>query len=117
MLDALRDWFFGLGAEYGVNPLLFGAIYVGAIPFFTASVAWIVRNARRGRSVVVPALCAGFFFVSAYLYLIVAGQNVPWWVYGVVGLLVVGGAWSTARSVRQKVADARTDTLPDGPPT
>ena len=107
MFDAVSDWFFSLGAEYGVNPLVFGAIYVGAIPLFTLSVGWLVRNARRGQSVVVPALAAGFFFVSAYLYLIVAGQNVPWWVYAAVVALVVGGAWSTVRSVRQKVADAR----------
>ena len=106
MFDAVREWFLGLGAEYGVDPLIFGAIYVGAIPLFTASVAWLVRNARAGRSVVVPALAAGFFFVSAYLYLIVAGQNVPWWVYAFVALLVAGGAWSTVRSVRAKVAEA-----------
>lgn len=107
MLDALREWFLGLGADYGVNPFVFGAIYVGAIPFFTASVAWLVRNARRGRSVVAPALAAGFCFVSAYLYLIVAGRNVPAWVYGFLALLVAVGAWSTVRSVRKKVADAR----------
>ena len=109
MFDAVREWFLGLGAEYGVNPLIFGAIYVGAIPLFTASVAWLVRNARTGRSVVAPALAAGFFFVSAYLYLIVAGENVPWWVYAAVVALVAGGAWSTVRSVRAKVAAARID--------
>ena len=115
MFDALRDWFFGLGAAYGVNPLVFGAIYVGAIPFFTASVAWLVRNARRGTSVVVPALAAGFFFVSAYLYLIVAGRNVPAWVYAFVAVLVIGGAWSTVRSVRAKVAAARAAPVPRSP--
>lgn len=112
MFDAVREWFLRLGAEYGVNPIVFGAIYVGAIPFFTASVAWLVRNARAGRSVVVPALAAGFFFVSAYLYLIVAGKNVPWWVYAFVVVLVVGGAVSTARQVRRKVDAAREDAAP-----
>ena len=32
--EAIQNWFLGLGAEYGVNPFIFGAIYVGAIPFF-----------------------------------------------------------------------------------
>ena len=109
MFEAVNEWFLGLGAEYGVNPYVFGAIYVGAIPLFTASVAWLVRNARTGRSVVVPALAAGFWFVSAYLYLIVAGENVPWWVYAFVAALVIGGAWSTVRSVRAKVAEARAE--------
>ena len=112
MLDALRDWFFSLGAEYGVDPLVFGAIYVGAIPLFTLSVGWLVRNVRRGRSPVLPALCAGACFVSAYMYLLVAGRNVPAWVYAAVVALVVGGAWSAVRSVRRKVAAARAEGAP-----
>lgn len=106
MWDSLRDWFLGLGTAYGVDPVLFGIIYVGAIPFFTASIGWLVRNARLGKSVVVPALSAGFFFVSAYLYLIVAGRNVPVWVYAFVALLVAGGAWLTVRKVRARIAHA-----------
>lgn len=104
MLDALRDWFLGLGAAYGVDPLVFGAIYVGAIPFFTASVAWVVRNLRRRRSIALPALAASFFFVSAYLYLLVAGENIPGWVWGVLGAMVVGGAVSTVRRIRARAA-------------
>ena len=105
MWDALREWFLGLGAAYGVNPVVFGAIYVGAIPFFLFSVSRVVQNLRRGQSPVVPALFAGFFFVSAYLYLIVAGRGVPVWVYAAVVLLVIGGAWSTVRKVRARAAE------------
>ncbi|OZC04111.1 hypothetical protein [Rubricoccus marinus] len=113
MLEALRDWFLSLGTEYGVNPWIFGGIYVGAIPLFSLSVAWLVRNARQRRSIVAPALAAGFFFVSAYLYLIIAGENVPAWVYVFVVLLVAGGAWSAVRKVRAQIADA---TAPEGTP-
>jgi len=110
MWTSIQEWFLGLGAEYGVDPLIFGAIYVGAIPFFTLSVAWVVRNRRRGKSIVVPALLASFFFVSAYLYLLVAGQNIPWWVYGVLVAMVVGGAWSTVRKVRARAAEPAPKT-------
>ena len=102
--QAIQDWFFGLGAQYGVDPLIFGAIYVGAIPFFTLSLGWLVRNLRRKRSVVLPTLAAGFFFISAYLYLLVAGENIPVWVYAVVAALVAFGAYSTVRKVRKRVA-------------
>ena len=101
--QSIQNWFLGLGAEYGINPLIFGAIYVGAIPFFSLSVAQLVRNYRRGKSVAVPALLAMFFFISAYIYLIFAGKNVPWWVYGAVVLLLVGGAYSTIRKVRRQI--------------
>ena len=101
--SAIKDWFLSLGQQYHVNPVIFGAIYIGAIPFFSASVAWLVRNYRRGKSIVLPTLSAGFCFVSAYLYLIVAGRNVPIWVYGVVVALLVFGAVSTIRKIRKQI--------------
>jgi hypothetical protein len=103
-LTSLHDWFLGLGAQYGVNPYIFGAIYVGAIPFFLASIGWFVRRRRAGASVVVPTLSAGFFFVSAYLYLAIAGKNIPVWVWIFLAMLIAYGAWSTIRDVRRKVA-------------
>ncbi|MEO9887127.1 MAG: FAD-dependent oxidoreductase [Balneola sp.] len=104
-LEMAKEWFLGLGEQYGVNPIIFGSIYVGAIPFFTLSLGWLVKNYRKGKSIVVPALSTTFFFISAYLYLIIAGKNVPWWVYGVVVLLVVGGAYSTIQKIRKRVDD------------
>ena len=104
MLSDLNQWFLSLGAEYGVNPYVFGAIYVGAIPFFLASIAWLVKRAKAGRSTVVPTMLAGFFFVSAYLYLAIAGENIPLWVWIFLAALVAYGAWSTIRDTRRKIA-------------
>ncbi len=105
MWEAFVDWFFSLGANYGVNPFIFGGIYIGAIPFFSLSVGWIIRNYRRGKSIAVPAMFALFFFISAYLYLIIAGRNVPWWVYAVVILMVAYGAFSTVRKIQSRVSE------------
>ena len=107
MIETISDWFLSLGENYGVNPWIFGAIYVGAIPFFLASVTWIVKRARAGRSTVVPTMLAGFFFVSAYLYLAIAGRDIPVWVWVFLALLIVWGAWSQIRNTRRKIADAR----------
>ncbi len=106
MIAAVMHWFLGLGARHGVDPWIFGVIYVGAVPFFLVSVAWLVRNARQKRSVALPAIAAGFFFLSAYLYLIVVGHDVSAWVYVALGLLVAGSAASTIRGVRRKVRAA-----------
>ena len=102
-LHLVKEWFFSLGQQYHVNPIVFGAIYVGAIPFFMASISWLVRNYRRNRSIVLPVMSAGFFFISAYLYLMIAGRNVPFWVYGIVGALLVFGAVSTVKKVRRQI--------------
>lgn len=103
--EVAKEWFLGLGEQYGVNPIIFGSIYVGAIPFFTISLGWLVKNYRKGKSIVFPALSTTFFFISAYLYLIVAGKNVPIWVYGVIVLLVIGGAYSTLQKIKRKVEE------------
>ena len=106
MIETVQEWFLSLGSEYGVNPWIFGAIYVGAIPFFLASIAWLVRRARAGQSTVVPTLLAGFFFVSAYLYLAIAGRNIPVWVWVFLAVLVIYGAFSTIRDTRRKIGQA-----------
>lgn len=107
MFEQVYSWFMSLGDQYGVNPLIFGLIYIGAIPFFTLSIAWLVRNYRRGLSIVLPVLSATFFFISAYLYLMVAGENVPWWIYAVVILMLVYGAWSTYQKVKIRIKETR----------
>jgi hypothetical protein len=104
LLADIEGWFLGLGNKYGVNPFVFGAIYVGAIPFFSLSIAWLVRNLRRKRPVIAPLLASGFFFISAYLYLLIAGKNIPIWVYIFIVALLGLAAWSTIRRVRSRVA-------------
>lgn len=43
------------------------------------------------------------FFISAYVYLIIAGKNVPYWVYVFLAVLIIFGAWSTIRKVRRRI--------------
>lgn len=104
-LSVAKDWFLSLGRQYGVDPILFGTIYVGAIPFFTLSIAWLVRNLRSGRSPAAPILCASFFFISAYLYLLFAGRNIPLWVYFFIAAFVVFGIYSTVRKVKERLGE------------
>ena len=101
--QTVQTFFLGLGTKYGVNPWIFGAIYVGAIPFFTASVAWLVRSVRRKRPLLPPLLSAGFFFISAYLYLIAVGRNVPAWAWCLIGGMVVLGGVGAARKIWKRL--------------
>jgi len=107
--DAAKAWFLGLGAQYGVDPLIFGAIYVGAIPFFLVFSAWTVRRLRAGRPATVPIIGTGISFVAAYLYLAIAGRGIPWWVWAVLAAFIAAGAYSAVRDLRKK---ARTTDDP-----
>ncbi|MDZ4822941.1 MAG: hypothetical protein SH856_05740 [Flavobacteriales bacterium] len=100
--ETFKDWFLSLGEKYNVNPYIFGGIYVGAIPFFFLSLAWTIKNIKKKKSIVLPALLTGFFFISAYLYLIIAGKNIPVWVYIFIVIMVGYGVFSTIRIIKSK---------------
>lgn len=110
MLESINAWILAQGAQYNVNPYIFVAIYVGAIPFFLASIAWLVKRARAGRSTVLPTMLAGFFFVSAYIYLAIFGQDIPLWVWIFLAVLIAYGAWSQVRETRKKIAAAKSES-------
>jgi len=110
MLASINEWILAQGELYNVNPYVFGAIYIGAIPFFLASIGWLVKRARAGRSTVAPTMLAGFFFVSAYLYLAIFGQDIPLWVWIFLAALIAYGAFSTVRDTRRKIAAAKEET-------
>ena len=112
MWEAFTEWFMSLGDEYGVNPIIFGSIYVGAIPFFTLCVGWLVRNLRRKKSIVLPTLSASFFFISAYLYLLIAGRNIPLWVYAFIAAMVAFGVYSTVKKIRAQARQPDADSPP-----
>jgi hypothetical protein len=100
---AALDQVQALGARHGVDPVLFATIYIGAIPFFLLFSGLAVRRLRAGRPAALWIVAAGLCFVSAYLYLAVAGRGIPAWVWMVVAALAGYGAWSAVRSAQRKL--------------
>lgn len=100
IINSISTWFLSLGKTYGVNPIIFGSIYVGSIPLFTLSLAWFIKNMKAKKPIVLPAFITAFLFVSAYLYLIIAGKNVPLWVYLFISVMILSGIYTTWRKVQ-----------------
>ena len=107
--ELFTEWFLSLGAEYGVDPIIFGSIYLGAIPVFWLCIAWLARNLRRGVSIAGPVMGAGLCAISAYIYLLIVGENLPLWVYGAVVALIAYGGYETAKKVRSKMDEHAPD--------
>jgi ABC-type Co2+ transport system permease subunit len=100
--EMFKEWFLSLGEKYNVNPYIFGGIYVGAIPFFFLSLYWLTKNIKSKKSIILPVLSTSFFFVSAYLYLVIAGKNIPVWVYIFISVMVMYGIYSTGKKIKEK---------------
>lgn len=104
-LQAAQDWVMGLGVQYGVNPVIFGAIYVGAIPFFLFFTGLAVKRVRSRQGAVLPITAAGLCFVSAYIYLAIVGRGIPLWVWGFLALVIAYGAWGAVKNFRNKLIE------------
>ena len=96
-MDAARE-------IYGVNPVVFLALFFGASPLFYYAIYRMVRAAAK-KSLNEVTLWSMIFLLSTaapYLYVLVAGKNLPWWVYIVIGLLLAQAVWSLIRRLRSK---------------
>jgi hypothetical protein len=103
MVDGLIDWLGGLGEQYGVDPVVYAVLYVGAAPLLFVSLGWLIRRIRGSESVLGPAVASAFFFSVPTLYVIIAGRDLPAWVYAVLAVLAGIGAVITVRHVRNAV--------------
>jgi hypothetical protein len=99
LMQAARD-------NYSVDPVVFLIIYLGSAPFFYYSLFRMIRALAKkaGKEVMLWSavfLCAN---VAPFLYVLLFGRNLPWWVYGVIALLIGQGVFSLAIKLRKKPA-------------
>jgi fatty acid desaturase len=88
--------------QYGVNPVIFLVIFLGCAPFFYYSLFRMMRALakKRGKEVMVWStvfLCAT---AAPFIYVLFFGRNLPWWVYGIIALLIGQGIFSLIRKLR-----------------
>jgi len=102
MWDDLLAWLASLGEDHGVDPLIYAILYVGCVPLFLGSLAWLVRSIRRREPLLAPALATAVFFSLPALYVLVAGRSLPEWVYG----LLIGGTMLGAIGIIRRIASA-----------
>lgn len=105
--DDAIDWLLRLGDDFGVDPVVYAVIYVGALPLFLLSLGWLVRTLRRRGPLARPLLSTVLFFLAPTVYVFVAGRNLPAWVYAVLVALTLMGAAVTLLRIRARVQ--RTD--------
>jgi hypothetical protein len=105
-VEGFSDWFFGLSENYGVNPWVFGVLYIGGIPVFLGVAAWMASRARGKKPVLLQASLLIFLAILPYLYVAIFGENLPLWVYGAIAAMIGFGVWSTVRKVQKQKAEA-----------
>ena len=96
--------------HYGVDPVVFVALYLGSAPFFYYSLFRLMRALAKRLSKAVMLWSAVFLCatVAPYVYVLLFGRNLPWWVHGIIALLIGLGVLSLVRKLRGKPATCAT---------
>jgi hypothetical protein len=90
--------------NYGVNPIIFLAIYLLCVPIFYYSIIRTIRAITKKLTKDIMIWSAIFLGanVAPFIYVIFFGHNIPWWVYGVLIILVGQGIYSLFAKIRKR---------------
>jgi len=90
--------------NYGVDPIVWLVISTAAAPLFYYSIYRLVKALAKKRGNEIMLWSAVFLAatIAPYLYVLLFGRNLPWWIYGAVALLVGQGVFSLVRKLVKK---------------
>ena len=102
LMQAARD-------NYSVDPVAFVAIYLVSVPVFYYSLLRMIRALAKGLGKEIMLWSSVFLctVVAPFLYVLFFGRNLPWWVYGIIALLIGQGVFSLVRKLRASAARAK----------
>jgi hypothetical protein len=131
---AIRDFVVGLGdipfvrfllskigeimevarTRYNVNPVVFLILYVVPGPFWYYTVFRTIRAIakKNTRELMLWAMICLVLTVEPYLYVLIFGRNMPWWIYIIIGLLVAQGLFMLGRKLLKKPKPAQEGQKP-----
>lgn len=106
VLGSIRDLMRAARESYGVDPVAFLVIYLASAPFFYYSIFRMVRALaqRKQQEILLWSMVFLGSTVAPFLYVLVFGRNMPWWMYVVIALLIGQGVYSLIRRLRKKQA-------------
>lgn len=89
---------------YGVDPVIFLVIYLACAPIWYFSLFRTVRaGALRRTSELLPwSMVFLAATVAPFVYVMLFGRNLPWWVYGVIAALVAQGVLGLVRRLGKR---------------
>ena len=101
----LRHWHALLlfGTAHGVNPWLFGALYLVHHPLFWGTMAWLAARVRRKRPVALQVTLGVVFWLMPYAYVFIFGHALPWWAYALALIVLAVGGTHALKEIRRRL--------------
>ncbi len=103
-MSQLHAWMEATRAQYGVNPVVFLVLMVLCAPFFYFSIYRLIRAGVKKDKKSLTAWSTVFLVTTVlpYLYVLLFGHNLPWYVYLILAVLIGHSGWSLYRKLKGK---------------
>ena len=113
--DRMAAWISHIQQTYGVDPYVFVGLYLSMhLGCFYWALYKVVRHARARSWDAVSAwgLLMAFSFLAPYLYVLVAGRNLPGWFNWVLGGLIVFSVGTMGMKVKRAMQASGSGDVP-----
>ena len=108
LIGKFDAWVQDIHADFGVHPYIFVALTVICAPFFYYSIYRLIKGlAKKDRSQI--TVWSTVFLAATcvpYIYVLLFGHGMPWWIYLVFGALLLQGVFSLIGRLRKGRAAA-----------
>ena len=91
LLERLQRWAATVADHHGVDPYVYLALTTACAPVFYYSIYRVTRAVAHRQAPAINAWSAALLgaTVVPYVYVLVFGRALPWWIYFVLGVLLV----------------------------
>lgn len=112
MITHLWEHVHTLSVRYGLNPAIFGVLYIAHHPLFWGTMAWLAARVRLRRPVRLQVALGVFFWVMPYAYIVLFGRNLPLWIYPIVGVVLLVGGRHAVGEIRKNLGRRAASQTP-----
>jgi ubiquinone/menaquinone biosynthesis C-methylase UbiE len=108
-------WLHTIEQNYSVNPVIFAVLYFGTfIPcwYYVFKIIWALKNREVNRLLWYFSVEL-FLLALPYLYVLIWGRNLPFWVYIVLILLIILSSITVFRKINEKMDKAKSQKFWD----
>jgi hypothetical protein len=107
LLSQIRLLMDNARTKYGVDPVVFLVIYLACAPVFYYSIIRTIRALAKKNSAQLLVWSMVFLLstVAPFVYVLIFGRNIPWWVYALLAVLIGQAVLSLILRLRRKPGD------------
>lgn len=103
--QTIHDYYFAISIKYHVDPVVFISIHAVCTPLLLINIWWLVRTKKQNKPIIVPLLFAIVLYNIANIYLVVAGKNIPSYIYLMLIIFTLYSGYISIKKIKQQLAD------------